>query len=172
MRKHFYTLMISLLFSGVLSAQDNPYKKDVESIDAIIKALYEVISGEAGEARDWERFKYLFTADAKLIPTGKNAEGVVNYKYWTPLEYVEMFTSNRKSVGFYEKELNRVTEEHGTIAHVFSTYATMEVKDGPVTRRGVNSIQLLKTQDRWYVMNIFWSNESVEFPLPEKYLGH
>lgn len=172
MRKYFYTLAFLMLCLSSLSAQENPYKKDVESIDAIIKALYEVISGEAGEARDWERFKYLFSADAKLIPTGKNAEGVVNYKYWTPLEYVEMFTTNRKTVGFYENELNRITEEHGTIAHVFSTYATMEVKDGPVTRRGINSIQLLKAQDRWYVINIFWSNETAEFPLPKQYLGN
>lgn len=165
-------ILLSLLICSFTwaGAQEHPYKKDVESIDAIIKALYESICGEADEARDWERFKYLFTNDAKLIPTGKAQDGEVNYKYWTPSEYVEMFTSSRRTVGFYEKELHRITEQHGTIAQVFSTYATMEIKDGPITRRGINSIQLLKGKDRWYIMSIFWSNETAEFPLPEKYL--
>ncbi len=33
---------------------------DVESVDAILKALYDVISGPAGQKRDWDRFRSLF----------------------------------------------------------------------------------------------------------------
>ena len=44
---------------------------DVESIDAIIAALYDVISGPIGEKRDWDRFRSLFVPDARLIPTGQ-----------------------------------------------------------------------------------------------------
>ncbi len=48
---------------------------DVESIDAIMTAVYDVISGEAGEARDWDRFMSLFIPEARLIPSGRNQEG-------------------------------------------------------------------------------------------------
>ena len=43
------------------------YKKDVSSIDSIINALYEVISGGKGEERDWDRERNLFHLKARLI---------------------------------------------------------------------------------------------------------
>jgi hypothetical protein len=61
-------------------------------------------------------------------------------------------------------------ESYGAIVHVFSTYETKEKKDGPVTNRGINSIQLFFNGDRYFVTTIFWSAESMGFPLPEKYL--
>jgi hypothetical protein len=152
-----------------LFAQNNDHAKDVVSSDAIIKALYEVISGDPGSPRDWVRFKNLFAADARLIPTSKNKEGKTTYRVLTPADYEKMF-STRISTGFYERELSRVTDEYGAVVHIFSTYETKEKKDGPVTNRGINSIQLLKTEERYYVMNIFWSAESAGNLLPEKYL--
>lgn len=162
-----FILPFLLVISLASRAQD--YQADVQSIDAITKALYEVISGEAGTPRDWARFKNLFTADAKLIPTVKNQEGKIVYRTMTPDQYVEMFTS-RISTGFFERELARKTEEYGTIVHLFSTYETKTKSDGPVTNRGINSIQLFKDNDRYYVMNIFWCAESMGFSLPDKYL--
>ncbi|HEY4283466.1 MAG TPA: hypothetical protein VGM62_10420 [Chthoniobacterales bacterium] len=46
---------------------------DVESIDAIILASYRLISGKAGEKRDWSRVQSLFAPGARLIPTSKDA---------------------------------------------------------------------------------------------------
>ena len=46
------------VFLGLLHAASPNYDKDVESVDTIIKALYEVISGEKGEERDWDRFLF------------------------------------------------------------------------------------------------------------------
>lgn len=166
--KLLFVLVATLVLSPAF-AQVRDYSKDVESTDAIIKALYEVISGEAGVARDWDRFKNLFTADARLIPTSKNQERKISYATLAPADYIRMFES-RVATGFYERELNRMTDAYGTIVHVFSTYETRESKDGPVTNRGINSIQLLKTHDRYYIMNIFWCGENTGFLLPDHYL--
>lgn len=165
MKKIAYLLILLPFLS---QAQKN-YTNDVQSVDAIITALYDVISGEAGTPRDWDRFLNLFTADAKLIPTQKNAEGKFVYRTMTPAEYVNMF-STRISTGFFERELHQKTESYGTLVHVFSTYETKSQSEGPVTNRGINSIQLFKDNDRYYVMTIFWCAESLGFPLPEKYL--
>ncbi|WP_375579420.1 hypothetical protein ABWH96_20890 [Marivirga tractuosa] len=163
------TLLFLTIFStNILNGQN--YQKDVESIESIMTALTEVISGPADEERDWERFNYLFSENAKLIPTQKSETGDVSYNYWTPQEYVEMYKKNRGGTAFYEQELYRVTESFGNIAHCFSTYAVRKSKDGAIQRRGINSIQLLKGKDRWYIMNVFWSNETEEEPLPQKYL--
>ncbi len=169
MKKILLSISLICIVSLATNAQ-TVYSQDTESIDNIIAALYEVISGEANEARDWDRFTNLFAKDAKLIPTTKNAAGEISYRYWTPADYVEMFTSSRRTTGFFEEELARKTETYGSIVHVFTTYATRATKDGPTTNRGINSIQLLKGKDRYYIMNIFWSAESDGYPLPDIYL--
>ncbi len=144
---------------------NHKYAKDVSSVDNIIAALYNVICGAPGEPRDWERFKYLFGNDAKLIPTGKVADGGYIYRTMTPEEYITMF-STRIKTGFFEKELKRETVSFGTVYHAFSTYETRETQNGPSTNRGINSIQLFKDQDRFYIVNVFWCAESMGFNLP------
>jgi hypothetical protein len=166
MKKTVVLILITLL-SNALYAQD--YSADVKSIDAIVKALYDVISGEANAPRDWTRFRNLFKPETRMIPTGKSEAGDFTLKALTPEDYVQIFTTKVKT-GFFERELHHTTEIYGTIAHVFSTYETKEKKDGPVTNRGINSIQLFKDKDRYYVVNIFWCAESMGFPLPDQYL--
>jgi hypothetical protein len=151
----------------MLKAQD--YSNDVKSADAIVTALYDVISGESNTPRDWSRFRNLFKPESRLIPTRKAESGDFTLKALTPEEYIQLFTS-RITTGFFEKELHSKTETYGTIAHVFSTYETKEKKDGPVINRGINSIQLFKDKERYYIVNIFWCAESMGFPLPDQYL--
>ncbi len=159
-----------LLFISFSSfAQTKDYSKDVASIDATIATLYDVISGDPGAPRDWDRFRNLFKPEARLIPTRKNPQNELTLQALTPEDYVKLFSS-RISTGFFEKELHRTTEQYGTVAHVFSTYETKEKKDGPVTNRGINSIQLFFDGTRYYVVNIFWCAESMGFALPDKYL--
>ena len=168
--KHFLiTTVLLICMSSLTLAQAQTtslnYTKDVQTEAAIINALYEAISGEPGEARDWERFKYLFAKDAFLIPTNKSTEGVFGYRKMTPDDYINFF-STRIKTGFFEKELKHELVSFGTIAHVFSTYETKETKNGPVTNRGINSIQLFKDQNRYYIMNVLWCAESLGFTLP------
>jgi hypothetical protein len=165
-------LFVASIFCSITiftSAQPKTYQQDVQSIDAIIHALYDVISGEPGAARDWDRFRYLFKPEAKLIPSRKDDKGNFELRTLTPEEYVQLF-STRISTGFFECELSRKEEAFGTVVHVFSTYETKEKKDGPVTNRGINSIQLFKDKDRYYIVTIFWCAESLGFALPDKYL--
>lgn len=159
--------MLLLTLGAFGQAKD--YSNDVKSVDAIMSALYDVISGEANVSRDWDRFRYLFKPEAKLIPTRKDDKGEFTLRAMSPDEYVQMFSS-RIATGFFERELSRKEEAYGTLVHAFSTYETKEKKDGPVTNRGINSIQLFKDKNRYYIVNIFWCAESAGFPLPEKYL--
>ncbi len=165
MKKLLYLLPLIILYARGQS----PYQADVQSVDAIVRALYGVISGGPGEARNWERFKFLFASDARLIPTVKNQQGQLAMRPLSPEQYVELFSS-RIPTGFYERELHRVTEQFGTVTHLFSTYETRDTADGPATNRGINSIQLFYDGTRYYIVTIFWCAESMGFALPEKYL--
>jgi hypothetical protein len=162
-------VLLFLITPALSHAQTKDYTKDVQSVDAIIHALYDVISGDPGVPRDWDRFRFLFKPDAKLIPSRKDDKGNFELRTMTPEEYVQFFSS-RISTGFFERELSRKEDAFGTVVHVFSTYETKEKKEGPITNRGINSIQLFKDKDRYYIVNIFWCAESLGFTLPEKYL--
>ncbi len=162
---------IAFVFALVpLCLNAQPYAADVQSVDTIIAALYNVICGEPGEPRDWNRFKNLFAADGRLIPTIKNESGKIAYRALSPDEYVQLFSS-RIPTGFFERELHRVTEQFGSVTHAFSTYETRERKDGPITNRGINSIQLFFDGTRYYILTVYWCAESMGYTLPEKYLN-
>jgi len=148
---------------------------DLSSIDAIIKVSYAVISGLAGEKRDWERERSLFLPGARLIPTatvpGRNdvdlAPLILDVEAY--IQRVEPLFADK---GFYETEVARRTEQFGQIAHVWSTYESRHRKDDPEPfMRGINSFQLFHDGSRWWIVNIYWQHESAEYPLPEKYEG-
>ena len=146
--------------------------KDVASLDAIMKAVYDVISGDAGKARDWNRFRSLFHPDARLIPTGKNVDtGVVAVRMLTPDEYEKLVEPVFAMDGFYEREIARHVDMFGNIAQVFSTYESKRSpKDVKPFARGINSFQLLNDGKRWWVISIYWDGETPENPIPDKYL--
>lgn len=133
--------------------------------------MYSVISGEKGEARDWELFKYLFKPDAKLIPTGTNKDGIHIARYMTPQDYIN--TSGKWLIqnGFFEKEIARSVDKFGNIAQVFTTYEAYKTKaDKKPFMTGINSVQLLYDNNRWWIINIYWQQASKKHPIPKKYL--
>ena len=163
-----------LLFGSRVNAQQDSIKAnpmDVQSVDAIISTLYGVISGPAGEKRNWARFRTLFLPEAKMIPTGVRPDGSHSRRTLTVEEYVTNSGPFLEKNGFYEKEISRKTEQFGDIVHVFSTYETKQNQsDDKPFMRGINSIQLWFDGKRWWIVNIIWHNESKEVPIPEKYL--
>ena len=144
--------------------------EDGASVDAIITALYDAISGPAGEARDWDRFRSLFVADAKLIPTGvRSGESKATARVITVDEYIESSGSTLEERGFFESEIGRVTEQFGNIVHAFSTYDSRWTPEGDVFQRGINSIQLLDDGERWWIVNIMWWGVGPDVEIPAKY---
>jgi len=170
MRKLFLFTFLVLTSTSAFAQKD--YAKDVASMEAILTALYDVISGPAGEKRDWDRMRNLFIPEARLMPSGLNAQtGKVSYVSWTPEQYIKEAGSNLEKNGFFEVEIARKVEKFGTVTHVFSTYESRRnADDEKPFVRGINSIQLLEAHDRWYIVNIFWMGETQQFPIPDKYL--
>lgn len=153
------------------AATPQPNPADVASIDQIVKAVYAVISGDAGVKRDWNRFRSLFHPKATLTPTGKNRAGIVGARVITPEDYIAQSGAYLEKEGFHEREIWRRVEQFGNIAHVFTTYeAKYKLSEEKPFLRGINSIQLFNDGARWWILTIAWSPETPESPLPEKYL--
>ena len=144
---------------------------DVASIDSIIAAVYDVISGSAGKKRDWDRMRSLFVQGARLIPTGSRPNGSYGSRVLTVEDYITRSAPFLEKEGFFEKESARKTEMFGHIAHVFSTYESRHTADDAKPfQRGINSFQLMNDGTRWWIVTIFWQGEDEKNPIPEKYL--
>ncbi|MBA2238959.1 MAG: nuclear transport factor 2 family protein [Lysobacter sp.] len=162
-------------FQSAMAQTTNEVKEanaaDVSSIDAIMKAVYDVISGDAGQKRDWDRFRSLFHKDARMIPSGKNKDGVVGARVLTTEDYITRSSPFMEKEGFFEKEIARRVDTYGNIAQVFSTYQSFhKADDKKPFARGINSFQLLNDGKRWWVITIYWQGETPELPIPKEYL--
>ncbi|HET6701838.1 MAG TPA: hypothetical protein VFH14_08550 [Gemmatimonadaceae bacterium] len=144
---------------------------DVGSAEAIIAALYDVISGPRGQDRDWQRFRSLFTSGARLIVGAPSPDGRVPSRNMTVEEYVAAADPFLKRDGFWEREIARRIERYGNVTHVFSTYESrVNTSDSPPFSRGINSIQLVTNGERWWVVTILWDFERPGNPIPAEYL--
>ena len=154
---------------SILATLANP--ADVASIDAIINAAYDSISGQAGKKRDWNRMRSLFIAGARLIPIDDSPDGRIAPNIIDIDGYIARTGDYLEMNGFFEKEVARRTEQFGHIAHAFSTYESRHKADDPQPfMRGINSIQLMYDDQRWWIVTIYWQHESAKDPIPEKYL--
>jgi hypothetical protein len=148
--------------------------EDVSSIDAIINAAYDGISGPVGKKRDWDQQRSLFLPGARLIPTAMAAgenEGDLAPQFLDVEAYIARVEPYFRENGFYEKEVARRTEQFGRIAHAWSTYESRHREDDAEPfMRGINSFQLFNDGQRWWIVNIYWQHETAENPIPEKYL--
>ena len=137
---------------------------DVGTIDRLIKTFYNVISGPAGQPRQWARDRTLYTPDVRFISMDVR-NGKPHATIMTHQEFVDRSDRGLVTQGFYEEEIHRVTRKFGNTTHVFSTYV---MKDGNRREigRGVNSIQLFWDGDRWWISGVAWDDERPDNPIP------
>lgn len=175
MKKYYFILI--LFITGIITSSAetrdsiSPRPADVVSVDAIVQALYDVISGPAGQKRDWDRMRSLFTAEARLTATGKRKDGTMARKVMSVEDYISSSGSYLEQTGFFETEIGRKSEQFGQIVHLFSTYESRNKKEDPSPfMRGINSIQLWNDGQRWWILSVLWQAESADTPIPGKYL--
>ena len=178
MRLSILAACLALTFAAPASAQTPPEPPvstaapaDVASPEAIVAALYDVISGDRGVARDWNRFRALFHPTARLMPSGLNREGVGLVRSVTPDEYITRSEPFLVGEGFHEREIARRTERFGRIVHVWTTYESLHTLSDPQPfARGINSIQLFNDGTRWWILSVYWQGETPAEPIPTEYL--
>jgi hypothetical protein len=143
---------------------------DVSTIEGVMKAFYEVISGPAGQPRQWSRDRTLYVPDIRFVAMSEDKDGKAQAHVVTHQQFVDMADPQMVKEGFYETEINRVTQSFGHIAHVFSTYETRAKAGGPVTGRGINSVELFYDGKRWWIASVCWDDERPDNPVLPDYL--
>jgi hypothetical protein len=141
---------------------------DVATIDGIVKAFYEVISGGKNVPRQWSRDKTLYAPDIRFVAMseekGKIRAGLMNHK-----QYVNSSNEFFVKEGFTEREMNRVVRRFGNIAHVFSVYEYF-TEDKKEKGHGINSLELFFDGTRWWISAVSWDEERAGNPIPKEFL--
>jgi hypothetical protein len=139
-------------------------------MDAILRAIYDVISGPAGD-RDWNRFRSLFLPQARFTQIGKAPDGAPFVVSLGVDDFVGAAGEVFAKEGFYENALVNQPETFGHLTQVFSSYESRHAAAEKPFERGINSIQLLDDGKRWWVISIAWDSERPDNPLPAKFAG-
>jgi len=147
-----------------------PRPDDVATIDGIMKAYYDVISGPAGQPRQWSRDRTLYIPDIRFVAMSEDKTGQPRARVVSHQEFVDASNDEVIKEGFYESEIRRITQKFGNIAHVFSTYESRTKTDGPVIARGINSIELFYDGKRWWIASAVWDDERPGNAIPPEYL--
>jgi len=180
-RRHpIRVLLVALLLPVALGAQAParrhvdvpavaPRPADVATVDGVVKAYYDVITGPPGRPRQWSRDRSLYIPELRFVATGVGNQGpyarVMDHQ-----AFVDGSDSSMVHDGFFEREVHRVTRSYGNIVQVFSTYEERRAADGPVVGRGINALQLFWDGKRWWVASAIWFDEDPAHPIPQELL--
>ena len=165
MRYCFALLLLLGPFSSAGAQSLAARPEDVGTLDGIINAFYDVISGPAGQPRQWQRDSTLYIPRVQFVAmsveNGKPMAAVMDHG-----QFARAYNGAFVDRGFFERETKRVTKRFGNIAHVFSGYEYRATENGPVQGRGVNSIQLFWDGTRWWIAGATWDDERPDNPIP------
>ena len=152
--------MIAALALAAAVTATQPSKADLVGIDAAIRGVYEVISGPAGQKRDFDRMRLMFAPGATL-----KAIGPKGLRGGSVEDYIKRNSEILEKEGFTERELGRRVEVWGGLATAWSAYDG-RTANGRFHERGINSFQLVKIDGKWVVASILWQEETPANPLP------
>lgn len=146
---------------------------DVTTPEAIVEALYASINRAPGEDFDWDRMRSLYIPEATMIPSLEQTGG--EFRVLTVEDFIDWVDEGTvvggpEDQGFREEGIANRIERYGDIAQVFSTYQKRFWDEEEILGRGVNAIQLVNYDDRWWVVSVVWDEEVGAGPLPERYL--
>jgi len=145
-----------------------PKAEDVKSMDALLHAIYDVISGPAGD-RDWNRFRSLFVPQARFTKAAKEPDGSTAVRLLSVDDFVTVAGNAFRKEPFYESAIANRAQTYGNIAQVFSSYESRHAPGAKPFQRGINSIQMFNDGKRWWVLSILWDEERPDNPLPKNF---
>jgi hypothetical protein len=171
------TAIALLLLAGMgapaVSAQSAP---DYTTVDGIMTELYASVTRRPGEPFAWEKLRAIMLPGGIMLPQRQQTQAqsrimnVDDFIAWIDTGWKPIIGTPQDQ-GFFERQTNLIVEEFGAIAHAFTTYEKGPWEPRRVQARGINSVQLVKRDGRWFILSITWDEENSGGPLPPKYRG-
>lgn len=162
----FRLVFILILVPGFVSSAR---ADDMAALDRTIHQLYEVISGDVGEARDWVAFRDLFIPGAVMTVGAPGADGSGLVRTMTPEDYISSNGPLLVEIGFIEQETQRAVYRYGQMATVLTAYEAWRMDRNEVFLTGVNTVVLMLVEGEWKIASIAWRN-GPSLPIEEAFI--
>jgi uncharacterized protein (DUF1697 family) len=162
-----FALALMLVAAPLAARADSPPPTPFTSAEGVVRELYRLVTIEKGQETDWEAARALFLPEAVIVlRVSKEASQVFDVQGW--IDDFKAFNEKArvKERGFSEKILVLKPRVFRDIANVFVLYeAAITDSDRPPTR-GVDSIELIKKDGRWWIAAITNDLPNAENPIP------
>lgn len=145
--------------------------EDVSTLEGIVKASYDAISGGVGAPRDWGRDRTLFDPESRSVAVEVDPKtGAITTKAKSEQDFADEADAWMVKNGFTERELAHVIKRYGNVATVLSSYEG-KTAAGKLVSRGVNIFQLYFDGKRWWILSMVWDEERPGNPIPPELLA-
>jgi hypothetical protein len=164
---------LTLLLATSVDAQTTP---NYQTVEGVMTELYGSVTRAPGKPFEWNRLRAIMLPNAVMLPQRRqtqnqdrmmNVDSFINWidRGWQPI------IGTPQDQGFFERQTNLIVEQFGDIAHAFTTYEKGPYEPRRIQARGINSVQLVKRDGRWWILAITWDEENSGGPLPDRYRG-
>lgn len=144
------------------------------TVDQTLDALYGAVTFGPGGECDWEVLREVFLPDAIFSqppPRGEQRRLMDLDGFFADFRDF-IANSPVKQTGFSEAIAHRSSDQFGDIAHAYVIFEPrLGGLDAPVAGRGMDSVQLVRIDGRWWVASITTQFERPTTPLPKRFLG-
>jgi len=133
----------------------------------VVRELYRLVCVDVGQESDWEAVRNLYLPQAVIVlRVSKDASQVFDVQGWIDDFKTWDEKARVKERGFSEKIVTLKPRVFRDIANVFVLYeARIHDSDKPPTR-GIDSIELVKKDGRWWIAAITNDLINADHPVP------
>jgi hypothetical protein len=170
--------LIALTFAQPVHGQTPSARaEDVGTIEGVMTALYATVTKDPGQNFDWPRLRTLFLPEAIMVPSvaqvrqGRAVHTPESFITWIDGSWAGIAPNSPQDQGFFERQVGLTTHTYGDVAIAFSVYEKGYKKTNQVIGRGINALQLVKRNNRWFIVGIAWDEENTAGPVPAEFLG-
>lgn len=145
---------------------------DVATIESTVRAFYDAISTPAGGRLSRDRLRSLFVPAGRIVVVRPpNSGRAADLIFLSPEGYAAISDAQTASEGFFDRNLANHIERFGVMAHVYSSYESRSDRESvkPMAR-GIKSFELLNSDNRWYIVQVYFDSERPDNPIPDHYL--
>jgi hypothetical protein len=137
-----------------------------------VEELYGLVTFEAGNSPDWDVVRSLFIPEGTVVLRTSRTETTVFSVEGFVQDFVTFIERAKvEESGFVE----RIVHTHGTVfgdmANIWVLYEAHIPGSARPPQRGVDSFQLIKKDERWWIVSITNEVPTPDRPVPEFFRG-
>jgi hypothetical protein len=161
-------LLLLSFAASVATAQTPAPDPRYQTAEGVVRELYRLVCVPVGGDTDWNQVRALFLPESVIV-LRESKEGLTTFTLqgWID-DFIAYNKKARSSERGFEEKIVRISQtEFRDIAHVLVLYEArlLDWKDKPA-QPGVDSIELVRRDGRWWIAAITNDIPNAENPIP------